>query len=162
MISPCCLCVPHQLLNAWTNLYKTWYVYHGTWVHFSGILHKSLLPVCVSACVSPHPIVARQLFCRHVYAATNTRNNRINVGRVVFYYEVRVVLKESVSLYVYSPIVARQRLGKYVPAAPKNYWRRNFIWYPCCIKEKYGISAFYNFLFINTLNNCIKLMFRLS
>jgi hypothetical protein len=31
---------------------------------------------------------------------------------------------ESVGLSVYSPIVARQRLGKYFPAARKNCWTR--------------------------------------
>ena len=50
MRSPCCLyvCVsPHhqQLLNARTSLYETWYLYHGTWAHLNGILHKSLLLV---------------------------------------------------------------------------------------------------------------------
>jgi hypothetical protein len=58
--SPSCLCVclslypPYQILNAWTNLYETWYVYHGTWAHFNGVLHKSLQSVCVSICVSPY------------------------------------------------------------------------------------------------------------
>jgi hypothetical protein len=40
-------------LNAWTNLYETWYVYYGTWAHLNGILHKSLSSVSVSVCVSP-------------------------------------------------------------------------------------------------------------
>jgi Mn2+/Fe2+ NRAMP family transporter len=59
MRSPCNLCVcvcvsvypPHQLLNAWTNLCETWYVCHGTWAYLDGVLHKSLLSVCVSVCV---------------------------------------------------------------------------------------------------------------
>jgi hypothetical protein len=34
-------------LNAWTNLYETWYFYHGTWAHFNGVLHISLPPVCM-------------------------------------------------------------------------------------------------------------------
>jgi hypothetical protein len=37
-----------QRLIAWTNLYETWYVYHGTWAHLSGVLHKSLPSLCVS------------------------------------------------------------------------------------------------------------------
>jgi hypothetical protein len=43
MRSPCCLwvCVsvypPYQLLNAWTNLYETWYVYYGIWAQSSKI-----------------------------------------------------------------------------------------------------------------------------
>jgi hypothetical protein len=39
-------------LNAWTNLYETWYVYHGTWAHLNGVFHKSLPSVCVPVCVS--------------------------------------------------------------------------------------------------------------
>jgi hypothetical protein len=39
----------YQLLNAWTNLYETCYVYHGTWAHLNDILHKSLPSVCVSS-----------------------------------------------------------------------------------------------------------------
>jgi hypothetical protein len=58
-----CLCVsvfpPHQYLKAWTKLYETWYVYHGTWAHLKGVLHKSLPWISVSLCVSSH-IVARQ------------------------------------------------------------------------------------------------------
>jgi hypothetical protein len=41
-----------------------------------------------SLCVSPN--VARQQLGKHVPVATNTRNNRITVGRGVFY-AVRVV-----------------------------------------------------------------------
>jgi hypothetical protein len=67
-----CVCVclrvrmctsPHQLLSAWTNFYETWYVYHGTRVRLSGLLHKwhtgwlegyikSIPSICVSVCVS--------------------------------------------------------------------------------------------------------------
>jgi hypothetical protein len=66
MRSPCFLCVCislRQLLNAWTNLYETWYVYHGTWAmsaaYFINPYHHS---ECV--CVSP--------LGRNVTAATNT------------------------------------------------------------------------------------------
>jgi hypothetical protein len=34
-------------LNGWTNLYETWHVYHGTWAHLNGVLHKSLPSVCL-------------------------------------------------------------------------------------------------------------------
>jgi hypothetical protein len=34
-----------------------------------------------------------------------------------------------------SPFVARERLGKYVPGATKNCWRRRFQCGPCRIKE---------------------------
>jgi hypothetical protein len=53
MRSLCCLCVcvsPYRLLNAWTNLYETWYVWHGTWAHLNCVLHKSLPLVCVCVC----------------------------------------------------------------------------------------------------------------
>jgi hypothetical protein len=50
------LCVsanpPYRLLNDWTSLYETWCVYHGTWAHLNGVLHKSLPSVCVSVCIS--------------------------------------------------------------------------------------------------------------
>jgi hypothetical protein len=81
-------------LNAVTNLYKTWYVYRGTWVHLNGVLHKSLPSVCVSVCVSYLLLLnkgsvkgivaflARQRFGKHIPAATNTHYNRRIVGRV--------------------------------------------------------------------------------
>jgi hypothetical protein len=34
-------------LNSWTSLNETWYVYHGTWSHLNGVLHKSLPSVCL-------------------------------------------------------------------------------------------------------------------
>jgi hypothetical protein len=83
-------------LNAWTKLYKTWYVYHGTWAHLNCVLHKSLPPVCVSGCVSLlsllgkgsvkciPPFIARQRLDKHIPAATNTRNSRRTVRRVIF------------------------------------------------------------------------------
>jgi hypothetical protein len=81
MGSPCCVSVhppPHQLLNGWTNLYETLYVYHGTWAHQNCIPHKSLPPVCVSVCVARQwlsknpPIIARQRLGKSVTVATNT------------------------------------------------------------------------------------------
>jgi hypothetical protein len=44
----------YQRLNAWTNLYETWYVCHGTWAHVNGVLHKSFPYVFMSVCVSPY------------------------------------------------------------------------------------------------------------
>jgi hypothetical protein len=38
-------------------------------------------------------------------------------------------------LSVYTPIVARHRLGKKFPAAT-NFWRRRFLWDPCRIERK--------------------------
>jgi hypothetical protein len=43
---PWCLCLyvcpPYQLLNASTNLYETWYVYHVSWAYVNVVFHKSL------------------------------------------------------------------------------------------------------------------------
>jgi hypothetical protein len=50
MASPSCLCVwvsPYQLRIVQTNLYEIWYIYHGTWAHLNGILHKSLPSVSI-------------------------------------------------------------------------------------------------------------------
>jgi hypothetical protein len=41
-MSVCLHVYPYQLLNAWTNIYETWYVYHGTWANLNGVIHKSL------------------------------------------------------------------------------------------------------------------------
>jgi hypothetical protein len=57
MRSPCCLCVcvspSYQLLNSWTNIYETWYVYQSIWAHHNGLLHKSVSAVCVALCLPP-------------------------------------------------------------------------------------------------------------
>jgi hypothetical protein len=45
---------PHKLLNGGTNLYETWYLCHGTWVHLNGVCLKSIPLVSVSVCVSPY------------------------------------------------------------------------------------------------------------
>jgi hypothetical protein len=94
MLSVCLLIFPYYILNAWTNLYRTWYAYQGTWAHLNGVLHKSLPSVCVSVCVSLLsllrktwikcilPFIARQRLGKHVPAATNTHNNRRIYGRV--------------------------------------------------------------------------------
>jgi hypothetical protein len=108
----CCLCVnpPYKLLNAWTNLYETWYVCHGTWAHLSGVLHKSLPSVCVSLCVSVllllgkgsvkciPPFVARQLLGKHVPAAKSTRNNNRIVGHVCLCTTLLLVSNSSVKM----------------------------------------------------------------
>jgi hypothetical protein len=60
---------PHQLLNALTKLYETWYVYHGTCAHFKGVFHKFLPSVCVYICI---PLTARQRLGKNVTAAMNT------------------------------------------------------------------------------------------
>jgi hypothetical protein len=55
----------------------------------------------------------------------NSRNNRRIVGRVIIY-AVRVITGQSAGLSVYPLMVARYKLGKDVPAATKNCWRRLF------------------------------------
>jgi hypothetical protein len=40
MITILCVSVPG--FPPWTNLYGTWYVYHDTWGHLNGVLHKFL------------------------------------------------------------------------------------------------------------------------
>jgi hypothetical protein len=51
MRSPSSLCVCesplNQLLNAWTNICETRYVFHGTWAHLNVVFHKSHLSVWV-------------------------------------------------------------------------------------------------------------------
>jgi hypothetical protein len=63
---------------------ETWYVYHDTCPHLSGVLHNP----------SHQPVVARQQLGKNVTAATNTHNNRRIVGGVVFYAD-QVASKES-------------------------------------------------------------------
>jgi hypothetical protein len=55
-------------INFWMP--DTWYVYHDTWAHLNGVLHKSLPSVCVSVCVPL--IIARQRLDKNVTAATTT------------------------------------------------------------------------------------------
>jgi hypothetical protein len=92
---PCCLFIP-PIKNAWSSVYESWYVYHGTWPHLNGVLHKSLPSVCVS--VYPH-IVARHRLGKDVPAASNKRNSRIIVGGVVFS-AVRAISRESMLLFL--------------------------------------------------------------
>jgi hypothetical protein len=69
------------------NLYKTWYVYHATWGHLNGVLHKSLPRVSIYMCI-PYRCyaTARQKRCR---CSGYTSNNTKMVGR-----DPRAVLKE--------------------------------------------------------------------
>jgi hypothetical protein len=51
-----CLRIPLLILNGWTNLSETSYVYRGTWACLCGMLHKFLPSVCFYV----YPVVARQ------------------------------------------------------------------------------------------------------
>jgi hypothetical protein len=91
MLSVCLRIPQYSLLNVWTSLYETYYVYHGTWVHLNGVLHKSLPSVCVSVCVSLLSLlgngsvkclrhfIARQRLDEHIPAATNTMEELLDV-----------------------------------------------------------------------------------
>jgi hypothetical protein len=89
MRSPCCLCLWNNPINFWMPesifMKLGMYIYHGTWAHLNGVLHKSLPSVCASICISllsllgngsvkciPH-FIARQWLGKHITAATNTR-----------------------------------------------------------------------------------------
>jgi hypothetical protein len=126
MRSPSCLCVsPYPLLNVWTNLYETWYVYHDTWTHMSGVLHKSFPSVCVSICVSPLSLLGN--------GSVNTSSRqRIHPITEELCGPCRIK-GGSVGLCIL-PIVVRQWLGKHVLAA-KNCWRHRFSAVPVISKE---------------------------
>jgi hypothetical protein len=148
MLFVCLWIFPCSLLDAWTGLYETWYVCHGSWAHLNCVLHRSLSSVHVSECVSQR-IVARQLLGRHVPVATNTCNNRRIVG--IVFYTVRLVSKDSLWVCLCVPL-SLPWLLKHVPAAKKNYWRRRFLCCPYGIKGKKAISSSQNFLFNSSYN----------
>jgi hypothetical protein len=108
-------------LNAWTNLYETWYVYCGIWAHLNGILHKSLPSVCVFVCIFP-PIILTQWLGEHVPVATNTCNNRRIVGRVIFYV-VHVISKERLCVCLCIPLSLQG--SSLVNTFP---WQRRIVW----------------------------------
>jgi hypothetical protein len=93
--------IPHQLLNAWTILHETWYIYHGTWSHLNCILHKSFPSVCVSVrvCVSLLSFPGNGSVKKRYRCNEYTRKNWEIVEGTVFY-AVRVVSKESRRLVV--------------------------------------------------------------
>jgi hypothetical protein len=116
MRSPCCLCVcvsPLSTLNGWINLYETRYI-RISW-HLSPSQWRTsqipLISLCVCMSISPL-IVARQRLGKYVPAATNTRNNRRIVGRVVLY-ALRVILKESLC------VEGAPDIGKTLSVKPK-------------------------------------------
>jgi hypothetical protein len=55
---------------------------------------------------------------------------------------------ESVFLYAYPPVIARQRHGKHVPVAKKNCWKPHFLCCECRTKGKQAIHSSKNFMFI--------------
>jgi hypothetical protein len=129
------VCVsPHQFSNAWTNLYETWFAYHGTWAHLNGAFLKSLPSVCVSVCVSPLAFLGNG----SVYTLPRKRihETKKKCWTRRFICGPCGVKGKSVGLSVYPTIVAKQRLGKHVPAATKVCSRRRFLCGTCRIKGK--------------------------
>jgi hypothetical protein len=92
-----CLCISRkQLLNAWSNVYKTGMPIMApepiSTAYFINPCHQC---VCVCLYVFTPPIIARQRLRKNVFAATNTHiPNRWSVGRVVLH-AVRIVSNES-------------------------------------------------------------------
>jgi hypothetical protein len=78
---------PHQLLNAWTNLYETWYVYHGS--------VRRCIPLLDNGSVDTFP-------WQQIHATTK------NCWRRRFLYGPCRIKVESVGLSVY-PLFPRQR-----------------------------------------------------
>jgi hypothetical protein len=125
-------------MNAWTSLYETWYVYHDTWAHVSGVLHKSLTSVCVSVCVSFLLFLGKRSFLG---------NSSVNTfPRQLIHAAIEESLDACVYLSVYLVIVVKQQLGKDVPAAKKNFWKPRFVCGPCGVRGKWVISSSQNLL----------------
>jgi hypothetical protein len=79
---------PLYLLNVWSNLYETWYEYHGSWAHLSGILHKFRPPIWVSVYVALQSLLGNG-------SVKILLRQRISTQHSVIFYAVHVVWKES-------------------------------------------------------------------
>jgi hypothetical protein len=103
-----CVCVypPYQILNAWTNIYETWNVYHCTWTHLTVELHKSLPTICKSTCVS-FLFVPRQRLDKYPLI-------------VVRQWLEKKTVTEATNAH----------------ATITNCWTRRLLWGPCRIKER--------------------------
>jgi hypothetical protein len=103
------------------NLYEAAYVYHGTWSYFIKPSHQ---PVCLSSLSLLGNGSIKTLPLQRMYAA---------IEEFVDLFLIRSVSyqrRETVRLYAYPLVVARQRLAKHVPPHSENIWRRQFI---CCL-----------------------------
>lgn len=128
--SPCCLyaCVPAYVsgcerLDAWNNLYETWYVNHGTWTNIKSILYKSLPSACVSLYVLLLGSVSVNTFLRQ----------RIHAGIEKFCWTCNFLCCPCNAL-----TIARQRIIKHVPPAA-NFWIHHSLCDPCRIKETWNL-----------------------
>jgi hypothetical protein len=88
-------------LNAWTNLYETWYAHRGTRAHLNDVLHNSS-PQSVCLYVYPPPLFG-SCSVRNHRGTKCTPNNRRMFGRVVLYL-VRVLSKESLWVCLCIPL----------------------------------------------------------
>jgi hypothetical protein len=149
--SPSCQCVCESVLSTfeWLNqsLWNLVCTYHGTWAHLNGVFLKSLPSVCVSVSVIPLSLLGKCLVntfpLQRIHARIEELLDKSFSVRFVSY-------KRRVSVFsVYPFIVARQRLGKIIPAVRKNCWSCRFLCGPCRIKRNQAISSSQNFLFLN-------------
>jgi hypothetical protein len=71
MLFVCLWILTNQLLNALTNLYETWYVYHGTWAYLNGI---PINPSDKSVYLYVHPsTLVRQRLGKNITADKKTQ-----------------------------------------------------------------------------------------
>jgi hypothetical protein len=82
------------LINLWMP--ETWCVYHGTWAHLSGVLHKSP-PISPCVCI-PLSLLDNDFVKTLPRQWIHTRKNRRIVWRV--FCAVRAVRKESKRLFL--------------------------------------------------------------
>jgi hypothetical protein len=108
--------------------------------HFVNLSHQP-----VSLCVSS--IVVRQRLCKKSSGGNEYTKEKKNCLTRRFLYDPCSIKEESVPLFLYPPLVARQWLGKHIPATTKNCWRCRFLCGPCRIKGKQAIRPSQNFLF---------------
>jgi hypothetical protein len=88
----------YQLVNAWTNRYKNWYAYHGTWAHINGVIPRCHPSICGSVYVPLLSLLGKGSV-NTFPGATNTHKNRWIVWRVIFYRSMSIS-KESGGLCV--------------------------------------------------------------
>jgi hypothetical protein len=150
MRSPCCQCVCVSPLSDFECLNQSLWnlvctVFHGTWAHLNGVLHKSLPSVCVSVFVSPLSLLGNGSL--NTFPLQQIHQTKKNCWRRRFRCGPCRIKGEYVGLSVYPRIGAKPWLRKHVPAATKNSWGRRFLCRPCHTKEQSAVSSFKNFLF---------------
>jgi hypothetical protein len=126
---------PHQFLNAWTNFYETWYVYHGISSHPNGVLNKSLPSVCVPVCVSSLSLLGNgsvSTFPRQRIHATVQKLFHASFSMRCLSYQRRFCGS------VYPSIAAGQRLGKHVSAAKEGLLKASFSMQSVSYQKKVG------------------------